>query len=486
MYHRESAAFSSMKHPLVLLLCIYLAANLLTLGYWHRNGWHDPTGDEVHFLVMSSGIVRHGTLEQTIPYKEDFQKHEIYRGWLPSDANPSPKNGHTFLGPHGLFSTHSIGLPLLLALPFAVAGVGGAKVFLVLLSGLVVVVVWKLSALFCADRRVRFWSTLAVTVALPLLAASNQVFTEIPAGLLCLVGLYWAMTAGKRRPLLVETALSLAIASLPWLQMKFILPMGVLLLGVGFKMLREGQSRARIAILAAACIASVVLLLAYNMYAFGELSVPLLGEFRPGETAIMVLCGLFLDQDHGFLLQNPVLFVGVFSIGMLFAFDVADALIWTSLFLSALVPNGLWDFWYGAWSFVGRYEWTAALIFFVPTILGLTRLGTASPRAFGTVVAAGALFQLHAYIDYTFRNALLINKWGVAVPWPLPAPADYSPFYGRLESWLPVFGNVQWAFRYPPNYLFLVLTMLLFLLGIRAALRPRRYASSLASSSIRG
>jgi|SRR5579875_135196 len=468
--------------PLVILVSLYLLACLLTLGYWHAMDWHYQTGDEPHYLIMASGIIRHGTLEQTIPYREDYEHPTIYKGWLGSDANPA-KNGHTFVGPHGLFNVHGIGLPLLLAIPYGIAGVGGAKVFLILLSSCILVVAWKISSFFIPNRSINFWSTAAVGLALPLLLASSQVFTELPAGLFALIGMYWLLTTDNRRPWTAEVPMVFAIVFLPWLHIKLLLPGAILAGAISWKLVREGHPRRRAHLLLGAFIFSIGLLVMYNEYAFGRLLGPYTeGEFQLSKTSLMVLIGLFLDQAHGFLLQNPVQFVGLFSIGLLIVTDALAAAVWSALFLALLVPNGLYDAWYGAWSFVGRFEWTAAIVFFVPTLLGLARLGSACPRFFSSIIAIGAVIQAQAYYWYTFRNVEVINKWGVNVP--LPLPPSYSPFYGHLAPLLPVFGNPSWAFHYPPNYLFGVFALVVFVGGIWFAARDSKSQVRFAKPSL--
>ena len=80
---------------------------------------------------MAGGIARHGTLEQSVPYREEFATRKISRVELPDT--------HTIRGPHGFFSIHNIGLPLLISLPFLPGGAFGAKIFMILVSGFVII-----------------------------------------------------------------------------------------------------------------------------------------------------------------------------------------------------------------------------------------------------------------------------------------------------------------------------------------------------------
>src|SRR5512139_2875207 len=114
------------------ILLIYLVASLAVLALWTKSDWNRVTGDEPHYLVMAKGIGKYGSLEQTLPYREEFEKDEISKfGLGPYGAEPTPENAPVIAGPHGLFNVHNIGLPLLLALPFMVGGIVGSKIFMV-------------------------------------------------------------------------------------------------------------------------------------------------------------------------------------------------------------------------------------------------------------------------------------------------------------------------------------------------------------------
>lgn len=164
------------RRPLALLLAIYFFLALLTLGVWQSKHYYAVAGDEPHYLVMADALIRHGQLEQTLPYQEEFKTRAIcQQGLAAASASPNPHNTHAVQGPHGLFNVHNIGLPILLAIPWLLGGVTGAKLSMILASGLAVVTAWKLSGLFPADTGSRL---LAVTATTPAVAA-NQVCARL-------------------------------------------------------------------------------------------------------------------------------------------------------------------------------------------------------------------------------------------------------------------------------------------------------------------
>jgi hypothetical protein len=224
------------NNPIFVVILIYLFFSLTTLFSWYKKEINTITGDEPHYLVMASGIIKQGSFEQTAPYQEEFKNREIYKhGLAPKDSQPSPENTHAILGPHGLFNIHNIGLPLLLALPFLFGGVLGAKLFMVFLSTTAVIVAWKFSSHFSENETNRLLAVIATTISLPLIPASNQIYPDVLAGSIALLGLYWFFTAHFERTQVIEGLLASTVAFLPWLQIKFAATCLVLIISTAAK-----------------------------------------------------------------------------------------------------------------------------------------------------------------------------------------------------------------------------------------------------------
>lgn len=459
-----------------LLLTIHFCLTLLTFVVWESKQHYSVTGDEPHYLVMASGIIRHGQLEQTIPYQEEFKTKAIYKsGLAPADAIPSPQNTHTVQGPHGLYNVHNVGLPLLLAVPFLLGGVIGAKIFMILASGLGVVLAWKISALFSQQTNNRFWAVVAVAVALPLLPASNQIFPDLLAGLLALTGIYWLFTMEKQRYFLMECLLMTAVAFLPWLQIKFGLTAALLGMGILYAHYRANHHLARLTGLSLVALGSMILLIAYNWHAFGNpfgpYSLPPYNE-RNVEfnlTALMVFFGLFLDQNHGLLFQNPIMFVGIFALGSFFRTYTYNSLLWLLVFLSLLIPNALHPSWYGAESFSGRFMWSAAMVFLLPTLFSLLKLSVNHRHLFRFLVISSILLQSWLYVTYTFHSDTT-NLYNRVHLWIF----SYPIFYPDIYDFLPVLYDISNVWKTGVNYSWLLVTFSLLSTGILTAYKPIR------------
>lgn len=449
------------KNALVIALFIYGIFSLATLFSWNSKGINTVTGDEPHYLVMSSGIVKQGSLEQTEPYREEFKAREIFKhGLAPEDAQPSPENTHAVLGPNGLFNVHNIGLPLLLAVPFLFGGVVGAKLIMVFFGSLVVIAAWKFSSHFSENKIHRLWAVIAATISLPLIPASNQIYPDVLAGLIAITGLYWFFTVHERKTAGLEALLAATVVFLPWLQIKFAATCVVLVLSITVKIYLQSRDLKRIIRILLIAGASCLALAAYNYYAFGKISGPYQsGALEVSKTSLMVLLGLHFDQNQGFIFQNPVNLIGILAIGWMYKLNRTFSLVWALVFLSLIVPNALHPNWYGGGSFSGRFQWAAAIAFIIPTICGLLAIAKSKEKIFKAIIACGALLQLYFFSQYAIGGVNLYNKG--AGTWFDAYPIFYYPLHG----WLPMLYDSSWAYRYWPNYSWILLIGCLLIVG---------------------
>ncbi|MES2203863.1 MAG: hypothetical protein V4496_01450 [Pseudomonadota bacterium] len=456
--------------PLLRLLAIYFLLSITTLFSWHHSSRNNVTGDEPHYLVMASGIAQYKTFEQTLPYQEEFKTHQIYKAGLTnSDEKPSSKNTHAQQGPHGLFSIHNIGLPLLLAFPFLCAGVMGAKITMILLNGLLVVIAWKISALFSNKKNVRFFSVLATCIAFPLIPGSNQVFPDMLVGSICLSALYWLMTIDKKRSFIKEILWMCGIAFLPWLQIKFAATSIILFFAIALKTGRLSRKLKKPFVFFGILIFSFSLLALYNEYAFGKISGPYTGgALVINKTAFMVFIGLLLDQNQGFLMQNLIAFVGLFFVGKFYFRYRSITWLLGLIFLSLIIPNALHPNWYGGWSFSGRFEWSGATTWMLMTLFGLAELARFHQNIYRTVISISLAWQTYLFYRYVFQGPGLYNK---------SASTDfnhYSTFYGKMHSSLPALYNSDWAYAYIPNYAWSIVVILIIIISCFFAYKKTR------------
>lgn len=456
------------------LLLIYFLCALAALASWRHAHVNTATGDEPHYMVMANGLAKHAALEQTLPYQDATQPGQPQRFNLP------PTDRHTVAGPRGDFNIHNLGLPLLLALPFTLGGVNVSKIFMILCGAGVVLCAWKISGLFSSEVRARRLAVLAACVGAPLIPAATQIYPDILGGLLAIAGLYWFLTTQQRRSAGAELGLALAVVYLPWLQIKFGLACALLVLAVAAKIYRESGDLPRVARLLATAAASCVLLAAYNLYAFGKLSGPYMGDaVEVSKTSLMVLLGLHFDQNQGFLLQNPINLLGLLGVGWLYRDNRPFALLWAAVFVVLLAPNALHPVWYGGYSFTGRFGWPGAVVFMVPTLYALLELSRRRATLFLKLAGLSVALQVYFYSRYATAKVDMFNR---ALDTPLEG---YSMYYHRIHNWLPALYNSDWAFSYAPNYAWLLMVVLLLAAGfVRGARRLRIGAIALGVAAI--
>lgn len=441
------------------LLAIYFLLSVTTLLAWNHAGRNSITGDEPHYLIIADAIGKHKTLELTRSYEEEFKTQRIFAAGLAApEAKPSPQNTHAVQGPHGLFSIHNIGLSLLLMIPFLCAGVMGAKIFMIILNGALIIVAWKISALFVSNKNIRFFIVLATCIAFPLIPAANQLFPDILAGILSLSALYWFITAHQKRSMTKEIFLMCSIAFLPWLQIKLTVTAAILLIAIASKIGIETKKLSRPIIFIGIFIFSLCLMAAYNQYAFGKISGPYSnGALVINKTSFMVFVGLLLDQNQGFFMQNPITFVGLAFIGKFYVRSKSTLALSGLVFFSLLIPNALHPNWYGGWSISGRFEWSASIVFMLVTLFGLAQLANSHKRIYRTIISISCVWQIQLFYQYSFQNPRIYNKSAST------ALDLYSLFYRKIYAWLPALYNSEWAYSYIPNYVWSgVVIVLLF------------------------
>ena len=453
------------RTPLAVLLFIYFTFALTTFFVWNQNDGMNVGGDEPHYLVMADGIGRYGSLEQSLPYKDEYLSKKIYKHGLGKPGTEtSAENFHVVQGPNGVYNVHNIGLPILLTIPYLLAETEGAKLMMIAAGALVVLGAWGFAGLFAGTQTQRFRAVLAVTLSMPLIPAANQIYPDILAGVLALAGLYWFMTTNRQRRPLAELAWAAAIVFLPWLQIKFAATCMLLILAIAGKIYLESRDRQRVARILLVALLSCVALLAYNAYAFGKISGPdSQGALELSRDSVMVFFGLLYDQNQGFLLHNLINLAGLVALGALYRRDPVFTLLLGLVFLSLIVPNAMHPNWYGGGSFSGRFGLSAAIVFMVPVLFGLLRLAAARKFVFLFLAGVAVLLQLLCFYRYAFEHIDLTNR--VAATW----SNAYSIFYFRIRDWMPMMYNADWAYGYLPNYAWFFLVAALVLAGFAAA-----------------
>ncbi|MBW2619023.1 MAG: hypothetical protein JRC92_09125, partial [Deltaproteobacteria bacterium] len=126
-----------MKITLWPQLAIFILAVLASMGLGRGLWTVDwPYGDEIHYLIGMHSLAREGDLDLEDNYARDDGR--IF-GYPVSDAHARRTAGARYL------STHTPGVYLLGAGPYALAGAAGVYLFYHLLFGLLAVLLYRIA-----------------------------------------------------------------------------------------------------------------------------------------------------------------------------------------------------------------------------------------------------------------------------------------------------------------------------------------------------
>jgi hypothetical protein len=290
--------------PHVAFFALPLLAYLAILPW--STSQRPPDGDEPYYLLVAHSLAYDLDADLANNYADGDSLHFLPRRLEAQPGDP--------VGQHGeMYSRHNVMLPLLLALPYRVAGAAGAFATMAALAA-------ALAWLTLRVARHRFaqwpggallaWALLAF--APPLLLYSHQVWVEVPAALLVMLALDGLRELGtsRRAAVLFWTMVVL----LPLLKLRFAVFAGLLAV---FAWWRSGRHQVglveRVRRLAAAIGGMVVLfaaILAFNHARFGAaLKTYGLEQLLPESPFHVVLArflGMFFDLGFGLFAAGPL------------------------------------------------------------------------------------------------------------------------------------------------------------------------------------
>ena len=450
----RSSRWRGFAYP-IAALAIFIGVGVTIRLVWDSQDRYVTTGDEPHYLIAARSLSHFHTLVVTQAYQEEFTRAYYYPPRFPAAPGSLPTRATTaqvVLGPHGYVSIHGLGLPAIIALPSEWFGPTGARLALIIIASGLVLVAWFAGGLFFADRRARFLATVVVCVALPYLTSANQLYPDLPAGLICATAIlactYLTFRGGTVRALRLAWLSSAALVLLPWLHVRFVATGLLLVAALAVFVARTGRAKIRVAVaLAIPFTISTLLVLVYNQYAFGDaLSVNGgNGTLEVSKTSAMVLVGLHLDRLQGVLVQNPILVFGFVGIFLLWARSRLLAVTVGLTYASLVVLPATEQIWYGGQSLAGRFALAGAVVLLVPTMAALARLREKSALTFRAVCGAVAILETWYVYRVLFDNLDIYNHTAGT---PLPAYPSWLPGPALYDS--------TWAYGFTRNYVALV------------------------------
>jgi hypothetical protein len=347
-------------HAIFFWLPFLVYASLVPWTTRHR----PPDGDEPYNLLIAHSLVFDQDADLANNYRDGDARRFLDRAIAPQLGDPR--------GPEAqVYSRHNLLLPLVLAVPYAIAGRDGALYAMAALTALLAWMTLRLARRYFPDRPgevLAAWSV--VSFLPPMLLYSSQIWVEVPAALLVVYGLdrlHAAAEPGPSRNAVL--GLAAAILLLPLVKIRLALLALSLLALFCWRYVRPALRRFPVEARARALTAlglTVVLalvgagILLHNQMRFGNpLKVHSVAELdvttHPLERYLRGLSGLFFDGAFGLYSCAPIWLIVLPALAVLLARRhrlVVDAAFVAVPYLIFVAPRGEW---YGGWSPPFRY-----------------------------------------------------------------------------------------------------------------------------------
>jgi hypothetical protein len=408
-----------------------------------RASWHSAiTGDEPFYLLTTQSLLQDGDLD----LNQQYERHS-YESFFDHPDGLWQQSAEREDGAR--YSPHDPGLSILLIPGFAIAGLLGAQVQLLIMAALTFALTYLLIARITGEA---WWSWLSVAVVGSTATAfvyATEVYPEMPAALMLMVSLLLlpsrSLQPGSRNDGWRALLLAALLSAMVWLGIKYA-PLAGLVAGWA---LWQMDARGRVTLLTAGGI-SAVYFVGFHLRTFGALTPYSVGLVYAGDSTISVMgqhfsasdrvyrvIGLFIDQRFGIGRWAPVLLMALPALAWLWSNGSISRLVLTliaiQLFLATFVAVTMMGWW-----FPGRTMITVLPLFALPLALLQARL----PQMGRVVVGLLAIYTVSitialAIAGHTGEISIAVDPFNMrAFLWQIDAPVfpDYRTW--TVQTWL--------------------------------------------------
>ena len=332
------------------------------------------TGDEPYYLLTTQSLLTDGDFDLRNQYAaKSYKSFFDHPNDLWHQSVPRQDDGR-------LLSPHNPGLSFLVIPGFALGGLVGAQVQLLVLAAAAMSLAFVLAARLSGQPLVSWVVALAVGLSATPFIYSTEIYPEFPAALTLVISL---LLVTRQRPLGVTDGLPLAAAltALCWLGVKYA-PLALLVSGY---FLLKANRNGRIALLIAGAV-SASFFVWFHLNLFGDLTpygvnvvyagwntADILGGHIEFGERYYRLWGLFIDRRFGIGRWAPLLLatvpgMAVLAIGGL-SHRLTLALILVQMAMATFVAITMMGWW-----FPGRTLLTVLPLFVLPIVLFVVRI----------------------------------------------------------------------------------------------------------------
>jgi hypothetical protein len=456
---------------------LVLAAALGGWAAW-ANDPHSPGGDEPHYLIISTSLLKDRDLNIENNHR-DRDYASFFGGELPPDFRKRGLHGE-------IYSIHAPGVPVLVAPMFQFFGYTGARITIVLLTAIASMLIWRIGWR-ATDSPEAAWFAWAAVILTPTFALhSFAVFPDGP-GLLpvaAAVLLVVQLARGDRPGLLPVALTGIALAALPWMHTRFALVAGglgaVIVLRMATMPWTTRQRLSRLFFLLAVPIVSALLWFYFFKVLYGTYDPR--APYPPEEQLLSwigpAILGLFVDNQFGLATYAPAIaavFVGFLMkpahMSRRVLIELAAVLF---VYLAAVTTVRMW--WAGVPATPARFMVALLPMLAVPLAVVWTRVSQVSRTLLAGLVGMGATTTwLLLQVDRAALSNNTRNELPLWLEW-------LSPTANLSRVWPGFFWDEP---RFPLHVLIVVAVAAVLWIAIkRQGLKPRVAASLWAIASV--
>lgn len=368
-----------------------------------------PSGDEPHYLVMAQSLWRDGDLKI-----ENNHQRGDYREYYPEDLEPH----YLTRGVDGeIYSIHPVGMSVLLAPVYAVAGYPGTVWTLIVMGALAGAIAWQWTVATLNAPGAATFAWAAIALSAPFMFNTFTVYPEIGAALAVMFAFTATLSATPTSGLTRWIAIGVAIASLPWLSTKYAPMSAALLLVVCLRasppatFLRSSKVWSVVAIYAISLVAWFAF-----FYLIWGTPLPMAPYGALVQTSPMNLIsgapGLLFDQEYGLLAFAPVYVLAATGLYQMWRrggeLRRLSAEI-TFVFVALLAMVGAFGIWWGGTSAAARPIASGLPLLMLPIAMAFRSAPVASPRRAAQHLLLWISIGIAVTLTFS-ENGLLINN----------------------------------------------------------------------------
>ena len=345
-----------------------------------------PSGDEPHYLVISQSLWRDGDLKI-----ENNHKRGDYREYYDADLAP---HYLTRGSDQEIYSIHPIGLSVLMAPVYGMAGYRGVVTALILIAALAAAIAWRWTVATLNAPGAATFAWAAIVLTAPFLLNTFTVYPETTAGLAVMFAFVWTLPSEHQRPGVGRwIAGGVAIAVLPWLSTKYAPMSAALLLVVLLRLWNTDPNKEPASLFRSAKAWILIAIYALSLlawfaffYTYWGTPLPMAPYGSMVQTSPLTLRkggpGLLFDQEYGLLALAPVYVLaatGLYRMWRLGGPLRRQALEITFIFSTLLAMVGAFGIWWGGASAPGRPLTSGLLLLSLPIATAFRAAPAGSP-----------------------------------------------------------------------------------------------------------